>query len=801
MDPRCAWAVRVHARSIVAVMARVLGRLLRRRRVTRRSNPLTSLARLLGTIAVGIGVFQARRRWQPPPLEPDVVAEESTEAAPAATVVELPVPARVEPRRRLGAVVALRNLTVILLVGGLSLGACLAAIIPGARLIAVGHHFTAPELKGRLSTLSERTNVYAADGSRIGVLGLEDRDRVALDQVPEFALEAIIATEDKTFHENSGVDLASVFRAIVTNASAGEIEQGGSTITQQLVKNRLFRANRDLDKKIRELVLAYRLNQEYTKDEILEEYVNTVYFGSGAYGIQSAAERFFLSEEPSLGRPRGKRLDELNLAEAALLAAVIANPEGDNPFIRPERALQQRGETLDAMAGEGYITRTEAEVAQASPLPTVPPVPELRPQNYFVEEVQQRLLADPRLGATPEERLERLLRGGLDVHTTLDPMAQFNAQVAVNSVLPDRPPFTAALVAIEPSTGAVRAMVGGPGFEELEYNIVTHAPGRQAGSAWKVITLAAALEAGYSPNDLVNGTSPCRVERPGYGSYDTVNAEPSSGGPMTLRAATTGSVNCAYVRIFSSVGPPTVVDVAHRLGIGQEVPPYLSATLGTIESTPLEMATVAGTIANNGVRQNPYFVHTVVGPDGSVIIDETGRAGLPAIAPEVASCAMDILRGVVTGGTGTRARLADRVSAGKTGTTDRKSDAWFLGFTPQLAATVWHGASTGAVPGAGFGGEYPARIWQAFMSAQLAGQPSVPFPPAGPRCGGAGDIILEGGGRIDPAVFACLFPPPPPAPDPAAPPDPTAPPTTTPAPGPGGLPPPAPCPAPTTAAP
>ncbi len=776
------------ARSIAAVTARVLGRLLRRHRAKRRSVPLAAVTRGLGAIAVGVGVVAARRRGRDTPrsdVDTTVAAPAPAPAPPApAPVVPVPapvaVPVPVARPRRWRALVAVRNLAVILLAGGLTVGACLAAIIPGAQVIAQGHHFTAPELTGKLSRLSERTNVYAADGSRIGVLGLEDRDPVDLEQVPEMVLEAIIATEDQTFYENPGIDLASVFRAVVTNASAGEIEQGGSTITQQLVKNRLFRANRDLDKKIRELVLAYRLNQEYTKDEILEEYVNTVYFGAGAYGIQSAAERFFLSPEPTLGQPHGKRLDELNLAEAALLAAVIANPEGDNPFTRPERALERRNETLEAMADEGYVTPLEADYAAAAPLPTVAPPPDLRPQNYFVEEVQQRLLADPRLGPTTTDRLERLLRGGLEVHTTLDPAAQLNAQTAVNSVLPDRPPFTAALVAIEPGTGAVRAMVGGPGFEALEYNIVTHAPGRQAGSAWKVITLAAALEAGYSPNDIVDGTSPCRVERQPYGTYDTVNAEPSSGGAMTVRAATVGSVNCAFVRMFASVGPPAVIDVAHRLGIQQQtLQPYLSATLGTIESTPLEMATVGATLANNGTRQDPYFVQKVVAPNGDVILDETGRPGTPAIAPDVAACEMDILRGVVTGGTGTRARLAGRAVAGKTGTTDRRADAWFLGFTPQLSATVWHGASTGVVPGAGFGGEIPARIWQAFMGAQLAGQPSLPFPPAGPRCGGGGQIVLDGGGRLDPFVLAALFPPPPEAP-PAAPPPPGAPPPSPP---------------------
>jgi membrane peptidoglycan carboxypeptidase len=733
------------------------------------------VARVLGTAAVGAGVVVARRRWgrQPvpspalepapePELEPEPEPEPEPELAPEPEAEPLAAPVT-RPGRARRLAVAVSTLVVILTVGGLSLGVCLAAIIPGAQIIASSHHFTAERLRGNLSELSQRTNVYAADGSRIATLGLEDRDPVALDAVPETVVDAVIATEDQSFYENPGIDVASVVRAFVSNATVGEIEQGGSTITQQLVKNRLFRADRDLDKKVRELVLAYRLNQDFTKDEILEEYLNTVYFGAGSYGVQSAAERFFVTREPAFGGLRPKRLDELNLSEAALLAAVIANPEGDNPFTNPDRALERRGETLDSMVEEQYITRAEADFAQLAPLPTVPPPTELRPQSYFVEEVQQQLLADPRLGETETERLDKLLRGGLEVHTTLDPVAQLNAQVAVSRTLRS-PSFTAALVAIEPATGAVRAMVGGPGFEELEYNIVTHEPGRQAGSAWKVITLAAALDAGYSPNDIVDGTSPCIVVNPTYGVYPTVNAEPSSGGIMSVRQATVGSVNCAYARLFSSVGPPRVIEVARRLGLRQDtLQPILSATLGTIEATPLEMATVGATIAANGVRRDPYFVHKVVGADGTVLVDETGRPGIPAVPPEAAACATDILRGVVAGGTGTGAQLPGRAVAGKTGTTDNKTDAWFLGFTPQLSATVWHGSPVGAVPGAGFGGEIPATIWQRFMSAQLAGQPEAAFTPPGGSCNAPGELVFDWG-RIHPLALLALFPPPPPEP-------------------------------------
>jgi len=671
----------------------------------------------------------------------------------------------VRPRRLVLLARAARTFVVIVVLGGLSVGALLAAVIPGAQVLATSNRFTPANLEGRLSVLSQRTTVYDAFGGEIGVLAIEDRQPVDLEEVPQIVIDAVVATEDQTFWENPGVDYGGTVRAFLENATSGEIEQGGSTISQQLVKNRILNASRDLDRKIREMVLAYRLNEQYTKREILEEYLNTVYFGQGSYGIKSAAERFFTIVDPTTGQARGKRLEELDIAEAALLASLISNPEGDNPFVYPERALEQRAETLDLEVEEDYLTKAEAEFAKQAPLPTVAPPAERRPQNFWVEEVQKRLLADPRLGDTEQERQDRLLKGGLKVHTTLDPFAQLQAQTAINTRLPANDGFTAALVAIEPATGFVRAMVGGPGFDQSQYNIATYPPGQQAGSAWKVITLAAALESGYSPNDIVAGTSPCTVPSgQGYsdpgrpGRVTTRNAE-GGGGVMTIRRATVGSVNCAYARIASSVGYDRVMEIARRLGIKQELgrvgsdgafyparTPVL--TLGVFEATPLEMATVGATIANNGVRKDPVFVERVEGPDGEILFDDRQRSGEQAISPDAASCEIDILRGVITGGTGTGARLPNHAAAGKTGTTDRKVDANFLGFTPQLVAHVWYGSPLGDIPGAGFGGETPASIWQAFMSAYMADKPELPFPQPGLSCVAPGGRVTDFGRDI-----------------------------------------------------
>ncbi|MGI8795606.1 MAG: transglycosylase domain-containing protein [Acidimicrobiia bacterium] len=689
-----------------------------------------------------------------------------------------------------------RTFAVILVVGGLSVGALLTAIIPGAQVLATSNRYTPFAIRGALKQLSERTTVYDAAGNEIGILGLEDRQPVELEEVPQLVIDAVIAAEDQTFWENPGVDLNGTIRAFIENATSGEIEQGGSTISQQLVKNRVLSSTRDLDRKVREMVLAYRLNEEYSKQEILEEYLNTVYFGEGSYGIKTAALRII-----------GKPLDQLDIGDAALLAGLIANPEGDNPFLAPEVALQRRGQVLDEQVDQEYLTPAEAEFAKAGPLPAVRPAPvDLRPQNFFVEEVQRRLLADERLGETERERRDTLLRGGLEVHSTLDPIAQVQAQDAVNRQLPNRPGFTAALFALEPETGFVRAMVGGPGFERNQYNIATSPPGQQAGSAWKIITLAAALDSGYSPNDTVSGSSPCTVPSgQGYGDpgkigrATTRNAE-GGGGTMTIRRATTGSVNCAYARLSASVGYDRVVEIAHRLGIKQDLgrtgedgnwyparTPVL--TLGVFESTLLEMATVMATIVNEGERRDPIFVERVVGPDGQTIFDDRERDGVRAISPEAASCEIDILRGVVTGGTGTGARLNPHVAIGKTGTTDREADANFVGAVPQLVAHVWYGSPEGDIPGAGFGGETPAAIWREFMSAYTADKPVVPWPAPSLNCVVRGARVTDLGRDTSrpvstPAPAPPAFPPPATTPVPAAPPPPPVvepPPATVPA--------------------
>jgi len=682
---------------------------------------------------------------------------------------------------------ALVGLFFTIVVGGIVIGVCLAALLPSLGIITSATEYET-ELVTDLRDLSERSTVYDAAGNEMGVLGLENRQNVTLDQVPQTVIDAVVATEDKTFWENDGVDLPAVARAALKNLTSGEIEQGGSTISQQLVKNRILSPKRDLNRKIREVLLAIELNKDYSKREILEQYLNTVYFGQGSYGVKSAVERLTLRSDPNnaLCGCTGATLETLSIADAAMLAGLIQSPEAFNPFVHPGKTLARREFVLSQMVEEGYITQADADAANQVPLPTVVPNPDLRPATSWVEEVQDRLFTDPRfsaLGATREERENAVLRGGLKVYTTLDPDAQANAQNAVDESIGEKPGFTASIVAIDPTSGAVRAMVAGTGFENSQYNIATSTPGRQPGSTWKTITLAAALQKRFSSLDLVEGTSPCE-----FGALGRTQNSEGGEGIMTVRAASQNSVNCAYARIELAVGFTGVIDMAKKLGITQStLQPILTLTLGSIEATPLEMATVGSSIASMGVRRDPYFIERIVNPEGIAIYEETAsKVGVRAFDAEAAACEVDILRGTVTSGTGTGAAVPGWAVAGKTGTTDNRADAWFLGMTPKLVAAVWHGNPDGRIPGAGFGGQVPASIFRRFMTAQLAGVEPEGWesPPA--WCNAPGQFLTTAGRSRVPEGFTPVTTPPPTAVI-NAPPT-TRPPVTTPRPTPPTLP-------------
>jgi penicillin-binding protein 1A len=675
-------------------------------------------------------------------------------------------------------------LAAIVVVGGLALGVCFAALVPGARTIATSHHYTGTV--SSLGDLSQPTLVYDSTGAQIGKLGVQDREPAELGEVPQILINAVVDTEDKTFWKNPGIDVSGVSRAFFENITKGKISQGGSTITQQLVKNRILGNKQDLQRKAKELILAYRLNDKYSKREILKQYLNTVYFGQGSYGVKATARRFF--QIPDSTAPfgvRGKALNELSVGDAALLAGVIRNPEGDNPFVHPDAAFKRRAEVLKTMVERHHITQEEADAANREGLPTVKPTSDLRPENAWVERAQQVLFNDPRLGSTPKERRDKVLQGGLKVYTTKDPQMQLLADNAVADGLRSaKAGFSAALVAMDPNSGVVKAMSDNRPYSEAKFNLATDGAGRQVGSSFKVTTLGTVLQNGYSRNDQIDGGAPCRV--PGFPGQSTNAGGEGEGGIMDIQTAATESVNCAFVRMSTSVGLEKVIDMAQKMGMRPTVSGrqpvnewrVLTFALGVVSVTPLEMANIAATIGGGGVHHDPVFVQKVVDQDGKVVFDETGRPGTRVLDPDVANCEVSILHGPLgPGGTASGKGIPNRDAWGKTGTNDRQISSAFIGGTPNLVSFVWHGNPDVDEPGAGFGAGVPNTIWRNFMIPATQNLPDASFPSPGAACDAPGRFIDPVAGRTDkPAT-----PPPPPS---TAPPDTILVPVPVPAPAP-----------------
>ncbi|MCU1379444.1 MAG: penicillin-binding protein family [Acidimicrobiales bacterium] len=638
----------------------------------------------------------------------------------------------------------LRFLAVIV-AGGILTALTAALLVPQVGAVLTAHSVEPVPID--LIPLAQRSIVVAADGTNIlaALHREENRKVVPFEQIPGVLAATVLAVEDANFYDHGGVDVRSMVRAMFANVQAGDVQQGGSTITQQLVKNALLDSKQDFSRKIKEAVLSVRLERQLSKREILERYLNTVYLGNGAYGVQAAAETYF-----------GKDAKDLDRAESAILAGMIKNPGGYDPYRFPEAAEQRRKEVVGRLRKVGAVDRAGAQAILATPLPTVMHTVLPKPNDYFVNEVVQRLLVDKRLGATPKQRYDALFKGGLTIRTTLDPAVQEKAVVAVRDGLPNtNGKFTAALVSVDPNTGAVRALVGGPGFEQAKYNIATQGIGRQVGSSMKPFVLAAALDSGISPKSTINGSSPCRFDNPGGGDpiYDVENFEGSRGGVANLYDQTRRSVNCAYVRLGLVVGLGKVVDMAHRLGVTSALAPNLSLPLGTSEIRPIDMASAYATFAAEGVYREPYFVEEIRDGKGKVLYrheDQPRRA----ISTEVAREVIDVMKGTITSGTGTAARFANRrPAAGKTGTTSDYGDAWFVGYTRQLSTAVWMGSPLGntiTMNNVGgrrvTGGSYPARIWQAFMGPAHADLPILDW--AKPAAIGRGTYLRVPGEKV-----------------------------------------------------
>jgi penicillin-binding protein 1A len=552
--------------------------------------------------------------------------------------------------------------------------------------------------------------------------GDESRVLVKSGEIAPIMKQAIVATEDKRFFEHNGVDVRGIARAAWEDIRNKAVVEGGSTITQQYVKNAYSRNDKTIARKVREAALAWQLTQRWSKDRILTAYLNTIYFGNGAYGVLQAARTYFGGESAA----------ELTLPEAALLAGIPANPSLYDPVQHPAAAKQRRAYVLQQLYDQGRITTAELDKANATPLPKPEDVrlPGTRgPAPYFVNYVTDQLVA--RYGG------ERVFGGGLEVTTTIDLDLQEKAREAVKTVLRDPTGPAAALVAIDPRTGAVKAMFGGTNFRRSQFNLATQAE-RQPGSSFKPIVLATALRQGIAPGTHIT-SKPIEIDA-GDRVWPVTNYEGSYLGSVDLTTAMVHSDNSVYAQLTNIVGPKAIVETAHRLGIRTKLPAYFSIGLGFVAVNPLDMARAYATIANDGKRvdgsimgDRPRVVRAVRSrKTGKVkenkVIDRT------VLSPAEAETMTAILEKVVEQGTGKRAQLAGQVAAGKTGTNDNYADAWFVGYTPDLVTAVWVGYPNELRPMETefhgepvAGGTLPALIWKAFMTRALADRPATFF--------------------------------------------------------------------------
>ena len=680
-----------------------------------------------------------------------------------------------QPRRRItpfGVIGRLLAFAVGSVIAGVIVGLMLLPFAGAAGVVTRDVISDFESLPVSLSTppLPERSVILASDGSLLATLYYQNRVEVPLNSIAPVMRQAIIAIEDARFLEHNGVDARGVVRALARNTTAGGIEQGSSTLTMQYIKNVLVNqatSAEDLEqargdsftRKIREARLALALEKRFSKSEILARYLNIAYFGSGAYGVEAAARRYF-----------SKPAADLNLIEAATLAGIVKGPTAYDPLRNPENATQRRNVILQRMATVGFITPKQSARAAAIPMEDV--LNPTRTSNgctssyapFFCDYVLQTILTDEAFGETPEEREAFLRRGGYTIRTTLDPKVHRSATDTVNEFIPpdDDSRKAAAVSMVEPGTGNIIAMTqnrtwGTSGVGKTTYNYNTDRSmggtiGMQAGSTFKIFTLAAALEAGISPYEPINSPSPATFE--GFVNCDTgvpfptvtINNSTTSGF-LTMAQATAFSTNTYFMAIEERTGICRVAEIAESMGVytgsGDELPRVPTLTLGVAEVTPLAMANAYATFAAHGVHCEPRSI---------LEVRDRNQKRLPVpeekctqvIDRPVADSVTELLSGVVdgpiAGRTGSRMSLAPQPVAGKTGTTNESAAVWFAGYTPHVAAAVWIGDPRGGfayplkditINGTYyrqvFGGTLAGPIWKASMEAALADKPIEEF--------------------------------------------------------------------------
>ncbi len=599
--------------------------------------------------------------------------------------------------------------------------------------------------------LSRVSRVYASNGTLLAELH-DGRvsEPTPFEEVPDVVVYAVLSAEDADFFQHDGIDWQAIISAARDNL-VSETTRGGSTITQQVVKKTFVGEEQTLKRKIREAVTAIELERRYSKEQILEFYMNSVYFGASAYGVNAASEEFFQ-----------KNLDELSIAEAATLAVLPRNPTEYNPRRNFDAVLERRDEVIREMYENGFITEAARDQAWAQPLQVEDPTVFVSPDDHVVAEVKRQLLSEPEfafLGATREERKIAVFGcpaddadcdggGGLNITLSIDLDLQDSANDLLQTWLPvpsdpDQSAPTGAIAMVDNWTGAVRVMSSGLPFEQEQFDLAVQGR-RNPGSSFKPFALVAALESGISLNSFWDASSPKDVQCPytcsSLGNIWRVrNAGGGRAGLMRLFDATYNSVNTVYAQVSVAVGPEQIIDVAHRMGIKSELAPVPSIALGAGAVSPLEMASAYSNFATNGLWSKPYIVESITNSAGEMIYQHEANP-IQTIDPSLAAAARQPLEVVPVSGTAPRANLGGRPQGGKTGTHQNFMEAWFVGFVAQYSAAVWIGFPEEQVPLTNvvingqtlsrvFGGTGPAPLWKEFMQIALADVPVESFPP------------------------------------------------------------------------
>jgi penicillin-binding protein 1A len=641
--------------------------------------------------------------------------------------------------------------------GVLSIALIGSQLVPQVAKLPEAVSFT-PPTKLRLPTLPEGSTLVDVIGQPVGKLqGTEYRIVVPLDQMSEELKATVLAVEDADFYEHEGVSAKSVLRALRANSESGEVSQGGSTITQQLVKLSLVGNERTIERKVKEASLAIQLEDQLCanvakrecKDRILQQYLNTIYFGQGAYGVEAASLTYF-----------NKHASEVNYAEAALMASLIRNPTGYDPIRFPDVSTDRRQVAVSRMLAEELINQEQADFINAVPVPSATygrtAARDTSSLSYVERKVRDELLAAEWLAPTVEQRRYLIFNGGLKITITIDARAQALAEAAIANAkgVSSDPYARVSLVATDPASGAVRAIVGEADVDGKPIELAAPASGYKgwsSGSAFKTFTMIAALEQGYTVNDTIAGDpipEPIKKKNnwPLGKSYP---ADCPTAGQQPLTAHLAKSNNCAFMRLQNSIGIDKVKMTAVKLGIDPESLDPTGAnpacfTIGCDSFVkPLDMANAYGTIANDGRRNPVHFVHKVEDRDGNVLF-EFQPVNEQVISPQVAREAIVAMQGVVTGGTCSRCAIPGQPVAGKTGTDERGGkniNLWFVGFTPHLSTAVWVGDvfqdnDLNVGSGGAQGGRVAGPIWQEFMSGYIEGMPKMQFAAPEPYGGG-----------------------------------------------------------------